>query len=488
MMDLGRIHTYYSYSLASFVTIFNRAIDSVSGDNDPMFPPDREEAEATLEGGRDSAHQSASRSEGSDAGSRQEGQSVSRDDGTAAVEGAPATAAAPPESTADVAPASHETAATDPAAAGLSSESTGTRVKYQASIRTLSDAELVQRCAILKDATTSVTFKFVNRGLFEKDRLTVAAHLCFKLLLDSGELSEALVRALVVGPSALGDPGPVAAALADWMPDSVWARARALESVKPTFEHLTEDMSSASSTWKAWFDAEKPEVMPLPGDYSVLSNLSIHALLLLRVLRPDRLTAGLHGFISSKLGEPYVLGEPFSMPHTFEESSVTTPIFFVLFPGVDPTVWVEALGRQKGITQDNGRLVNISMGQGQEARAMKSLKELAASGGWVLLQNVHLMTSWLPQLERQLELLQEGAHADFRCFISAEPPPMSHMKNMPESLLQSCIKVANEAPAGMFSASSCLPCHPSQSVFTIVAAACARGARGIVLSLYSPTF
>lgn len=28
-----------------------------------------------------------------------------------------------------------------------------------------------------------------------------------------------------------------------------------------------------------------------------------------------------------------------------------------------------------------------------------------------------------------------------RCFISAEPPPMVSMKNMPESLMQSCIKV-----------------------------------------------
>ena len=35
----------------------------------------------------------------------------------------------------------------------------------------------------------------------------------------------------------------------------------------------------------------------------------------------------------------------------------------------------------------------------------------------------------------------------FRCFISAEPPGFDYMKNMPESLMQSCIKVANEAPA-----------------------------------------
>ncbi len=57
------------------------------------------------------------------------------------------------------------------------------------------------------------------------------------------------------------------------------------------------------------------------------------------------------------------------------------------------------------------------------------------------------MQSWVPKLERLLEVVQEGAHPDFRCFISAEPPPISSWKNMPESLMQGSVKVANEAPA-----------------------------------------
>lgn len=65
----------------------------------------------------------------------------------------------------------------------------------------------------------------------------------------------------------------------------------------------------------------------------------------------------------------------------------------------------------------------------------------------VMLQNCHLMQSWVPKLERLLEVVQENAHQDFRCFISAEPPPIASWKNMPESLMQSCVKVANEAPS-----------------------------------------
>ena len=87
------------------------------------------------------------------------------------------------------------------------------------------------------------------------------------------------------------------------------------------------------------------------------------------------------------------------------------------------------------------------MGQGQEAPAEAIVKRFAQEGGWVMLQNCHLMSSWVPKLERLLEVVSEDAHEDFRCFISAEPPPMSSMRNMPESLMQSCIKVANEAPS-----------------------------------------
>jgi dynein heavy chain, axonemal len=89
-----------------------------------------------------------------------------------------------------------------------------------------------------------------------------------------------------------------------------------------------------------------------------------------------------------------------------------------------------------------GTFKNISMGQGQEKPAEKVVETYAKSGGWVMLQNCHLMQSWVPALERLLEIVSENAHPTFRCFISAEPPPIATMKNMPESLMQGSIKVS----------------------------------------------
>lgn len=50
------------------------------------------------------------------------------------------------------------------------------------------------------------------------------------------------------------------------------------------------------------------------------------------------------------------------MSSTYLEMNTRTPIFFVLFPGVDPTPDVEKIGKEYGKSIDQGNLINISMG------------------------------------------------------------------------------------------------------------------------------
>jgi len=64
--------------------------------------------------------------------------------------------------------------------------------------------------------------------------------------------------------------------------------------------------------------------------------------------------------------------------------SAITPVFFVLFPGVDPTPDVERVGKANGITILGGNLINISMGQGQEDIAIKALHDCAKKGNWIM--------------------------------------------------------------------------------------------------------
>ena len=51
-------------------------------------------------------------------------------------------------------------------------------------------------------------------------------------------------------------------------------------------------------------------------------------------------------------------------------------------------------------------------------------------------------------LEKVVDKLAEGAHPDFRLFLSAEAPPALE-KGLPISLLQNSIKLTNEPPEGL---------------------------------------
>jgi len=52
------------------------------------------------------------------------------------------------------------------------------------------------------------------------------------------------------------------------------------------------------------------------------------------------------------------------MEDVFIETNNRLPLFFVLFPGVDPTGDVLKMANSFDISAENKRFVNISMGQG----------------------------------------------------------------------------------------------------------------------------
>eukprot|EP00516_Mucochytrium_quahogii_P000925 CAMPEP_0203746968 /NCGR_PEP_ID=MMETSP0098-20131031/2236_1 /ASSEMBLY_ACC=CAM_ASM_000208 /TAXON_ID=96639 /ORGANISM=" , Strain NY0313808BC1" /LENGTH=4160 /DNA_ID=CAMNT_0050635227 /DNA_START=190 /DNA_END=12669 /DNA_ORIENTATION=+ len=308
----------------------------------------------------------------------------------------------------------------------------------------LTDEEITERCSVLQRSITEVVFNYIRRGVFDKDHLTIASQLAFKILLHEKVLNPAEVYSLITCRGS-ADPGAMGP-LSSWMSDSTWAKLKGMENIVG-LETLGDDIMGDSDEWREWFNQEKPEDHKMPGQYSKMSEFK--KLLLFRALRPDRMSDRVASFIEDNIGSTYVQHPSFDMEATYQESSCATPIFFVLFPGVDPTPWVESLGKKYDVTSEKNKFFNISMGQGQEDNAESKIREYAENGGWVMLQNVHLMTSWLPKLESLLESLSQTAHSEFRCFISAEPPAFATWKNIPESLLQCCIKVANESPADL---------------------------------------
>ena len=238
-----------------------------------------------------------------------------------------------------------------------------------------------KRCEELRHNITLCVFNYIKRGLLEQDKLTVATLLTLKILVNDGKIDAESVEFLINGGSCV-DPGNIGPL--SWMNESIWAKVKALESM-PRFKGIGDYMQGESDEWSAWFDIEKVEEVDIPGEFKAKLN-ALDRLMLLRAMRPDRLVNSLTTFVGDTMGREYVSQKPFNMAATFEETSKRTPVFFVLFAGVDRTPWVESLGREKGISSDNKRFNNISMGQGQEALALlNQLEEPPAE--------------WLPQVE-----------------------------------------------------------------------------------------
>mmetsp|Transcript_130364 Transcript_130364/g.237027 ORF Transcript_130364/g.237027 Transcript_130364/m.237027 type:complete len:625 (-) Transcript_130364:230-2104(-) len=130
---------------------------------------------------------------------------------------------------------------------------------------------------------------------------------------------------------------------------------------------------------------------------------------------------------------------------SFEDSTNTTPIFFILSPGADPVKEVEALGKRLIALQNGTNYHNVAMGQGQDVVAMAKLDLGHREGHWVMLQNVHLMPRWCVELEKKLDVFAaENSHPNFRLYLSADPS-----NGIPIGLLERSIKLTNEPPQGM---------------------------------------
>jgi dynein heavy chain len=268
--------------------------------------------------------------------------------------------------------------------------------------------------------------------------------LCLRITVRKGLIVQGEVNALVKKEVAL-DPPPCPDNLAKFIPEAIWPSVVGLQQVK-VFENLTGAMESEALQWKKWYGDEKAELAELPKSFKEISLF--HRILLLRALRPDRLNGALTQYVTESLGVEFIEQPSFAMQIVYDEMTIKTPAFFVLFPGVDPTPDVERVGAKYGKTSNDQTFTNISMGQGQEQIAMNALKDSAEKGNWLMVQNVHLMTDWMKEFERALEATveQPECHTDFRCFISSEPPGLPHMEIIPESVLQNSIKVSNQAP------------------------------------------
>ncbi|CAG9566775.1 unnamed protein product [Danaus chrysippus] len=297
--------------------------------------------------------------------------------------------------------------------------------------------DLEKRLKFLKDTFTYNLYSNVCRSLFDKDKLMFSFIMCSKMMLASGEMDHDEYIFLITGGIAVEN---LLKKKIDWLPDKGWDEICRLDDL-PAFKDVRNSFTTHQKTWKEVYDDLEPHRKTLPNPWNEKLS-SFQKLLVIRVLRPDKLTLAISEFVEQQMGNKYITPPPFDIGKSFGDSNCLAPLIFILSPGSDPMGALIKYCEKMGYSH---RFSSISLGQGQGPIAKAMIEKAQLEGGWVCLQNCHLAVSWLPTLEKLIEGFDlTNTDLSFRLWLTSYPSD-----KFPQSVLQVGVKMTNEPPTGL---------------------------------------
>ncbi|KAH1026251.1 hypothetical protein HUJ05_010798 [Dendroctonus ponderosae] len=159
------------------------------------------------------------------------------------------------------------------------------------------------------------------------------------------------------------------------------------------------------------------------------------------------LTVGImrsQNFIVEEMGQAYLEPPQFNLEESYNDSNCCSPLIFILSPGSDPMAGLIKFASDMGISKTS--LMTISLGQGQGPIAANMIMTGLQTGQWAVLQNCHLATSWMRELDRICDevIVPELTNTSFRLWLTSYPST-----DFPVAILQNGVKMTNEAPKGL---------------------------------------
>ncbi|KAI1896260.1 hypothetical protein AGOR_G00092970 [Albula goreensis] len=303
----------------------------------------------------------------------------------------------------------------------------------------LKSEDLQTRIKNIVDHFTVSIYNNVCRSLFEKDKLLFSLLLTVGIMQGKGLVDDEVWRFLLTGGIALDNPYPNPAP--EWLSEKSWSeivRASKLKNLGGLFEHVQGNITK----WKMIYDSGKPDKEPLPDDWKEVKGMD--RMVVLRCFRPDKLVPAVQDFIIDNMGRTYIEPPTFDLAGSYKDSNCCSPLIFVLSPGSDPTAGL--LKFADDLEMGGNKTQTISLGQGQGPIAAAMIDDALKEGTWVVLQNCHLATSWMPTLEKICEELitPENTKPSFRLWLTSYPSD-----KFPVSILQNGVKMTNEPPKGL---------------------------------------
>lgn len=306
--------------------------------------------------------------------------------------------------------------------------------------------EFEQRLEFLIAQETRALYSNIGRGLFERHKLIFSFLLATAIEKHEGRLKENEIDFLLRGPVGAKADGTTKPSSLTMFTDQQWISCLHLEQEFQEFRNLSsrleEKIEIQLGDFHQEFELVKEPKKPSVDWNQVLSPFK--KLMLTSVLKPEMLVTAISSYVRFTLGSEFTESKGSSLASVFQDTSSITPLIFVLSTGSDPMSALQKFAQEKEFA---AKLHSISLGQGQGAVAEGLMSKGRFHGHWIFLQNCHLATSWMPQMEaivRSMALGDVKTHPDFRLFLSSMPST-----TFPISVLQNSVKLTNEPPKGL---------------------------------------
>lgn len=171
---------------------------------------------------------------------------------------------------------------------------------------------LEERLKAINNHFTYSLYLNICRSLFEKDKLLFAFLLTVRIMLSQGQLAPAAYAFLLTGGVGVQEKQVAKPANTNWLSEKSWGEICRAPNVTSSFLDLPDTVAAAPAEWQPLAESVEPQSMPLPMGYDERLT-AFERVMLLRMLRPDKLVPGIQLFVQGTLGTKFTEPPPFDL-------------------------------------------------------------------------------------------------------------------------------------------------------------------------------
>nr|KAG5702033.1 hypothetical protein BaRGS_015768 [Batillaria attramentaria] len=305
----------------------------------------------------------------------------------------------------------------------------------------------VNRIKQLMDSVTSLVFHRIRQSLLEEDHLLFRTLLCLNIQCEAGEdFSSEEMSLFLQGNPGLGmqltlsdfdskDSPPT------WLPREKWDDIMALSVLPGPLDSLCVSFAAASDAWHDWYKSPYPEQEPLPlaeseaieaqkkkvpegtrgstrqsavGSPDLGPLNDFHQLLILRMLRPDRLPTALARYTDKHLNLNDPNEDSMNIAEVLLDARSHLGILMLLptntgSPDMVPESRLKLVSNPVDVLIGIAKAVNINVervmfGDGCEFTVEEAIHSADKNDTWIVVEGLHLApTPFFTTLRQQLQ-------------------------------------------------------------------------------------